>query len=185
MKKLLLIVFVLSVLVVPTFAFAQEEASASATPTPEQKNHYILPYPGLLPDSPLYQFKVLRDRIVEFLISDPIKKAQFHILQADKRLNAGIALVNERQSKEPLAESTISKGINYLDASLGDIKQAHEQGINTDEVAKKLNDSATAHIYNLTTLEKNVSSDMKPKFSDLITRVESVQKQAAALVKKK
>ena len=67
------------------------------TPTPtsmpapsEHKVEYLLPYPGILPDHPLYFLKTLRDRILEALIVDPLRKSEFYLLQADKRLNMGI-----------------------------------------------------------------------------------------------
>ncbi|MBI3576483.1 hypothetical protein HY086_00365, partial [Candidatus Gottesmanbacteria bacterium] len=50
------------------------------------KVEYLLPYPGILPDNPLYFLKAARDKIIEFLIADPVRKAEFYILQSDKRL---------------------------------------------------------------------------------------------------
>src|SRR3989344_5431146 len=66
----------------------------SETPEIKKSVEYNLPYPGLLPDSPFYSLKSLRDKIVSFLISSPLKKAEFNLLQADKRLNAGLYLFN-------------------------------------------------------------------------------------------
>lgn len=86
----------------------QEQATDSASPNIE----YTLPYPGILPDHPLYPLKVLRDRILLLLIIDPLKKAEFSKLLADKRLNMGIFLIDK--GKPVLAESTISKGEKYL-----------------------------------------------------------------------
>ncbi|OGG04141.1 hypothetical protein A2Z33_03190 [Candidatus Gottesmanbacteria bacterium RBG_16_52_11] len=47
---------------------------------------YPLPYPGILPDHPLYFLKQLRDFILEHAVSDPDKRVEFHILQSDKNL---------------------------------------------------------------------------------------------------
>lgn len=63
--------------------------SLKATPA---RVEYTLPFPGILPTHPLYVFKNLRDRIIEFLIIDPINKAEFYVLQADKKLNMGVTL---------------------------------------------------------------------------------------------
>ncbi len=72
---------------------------AAVTPAPVvPKVEYNLPYPGILPDHPLYFLKQLRDKILDFLITDPVKKAEFYILQADKRLSMGIALTDEKKS---------------------------------------------------------------------------------------
>lgn len=97
----------------------------SATPTPAptpvdtmiKKVEYILPYPGILPDHPLYVLKVIRDRILDALIVDPLRKAEFYILQADKRLNMAIFL-GEKGSWQ-LAEQTVSKGEKYMDGAVG------------------------------------------------------------------
>ncbi|MBF8250036.1 MAG: LPXTG-motif cell wall anchor protein, partial [Candidatus Levybacteria bacterium] len=77
-----------------SFAKSDLAAAQTATPSSNQEVNYELPYPGLLPDSPLYFLRVTRDKLVSFLISDPLKKAEFDLLQADKRLNAGIYLLN-------------------------------------------------------------------------------------------
>lgn len=66
-------------------------ATPQVTPPPTP-SEYLLPFPGILPTHPLYIFKNLRDRIIELLITDPIHKAEFYILQADKKLNMGITL---------------------------------------------------------------------------------------------
>lgn len=80
----------------PVYAItAVKQAVPSAVPTPvptPTKVEYALPYPGMLPDNPLYILKKFRDAIIELLISNPINKSEFYILQADKKLNMGISL---------------------------------------------------------------------------------------------
>ncbi len=61
---------------------------------------YVLPYPGILPTHPLYFFKMMRDQMVEALISDPVKRADFYITQADKKLSMALALSDAKKSKE-------------------------------------------------------------------------------------
>jgi hypothetical protein len=61
---------------------------------------YVLPYPGILPTHPLYFLKMMRDQIVEVLISDPVKRADFYITQADKKLSMALALSDARKTKE-------------------------------------------------------------------------------------
>jgi hypothetical protein len=81
------------------------------TPTPARVE-YALPYPGMLPDSPFYFLKNLRDKIIELLISDPVNKAQFYILQADKKLNMGITLSSmgkSEETQEVLAQSLTAR----------------------------------------------------------------------------
>jgi hypothetical protein len=73
---------------------------------------YDLPFPGMLPDNPLYPLKTLRDRILEVLIRDPDRKVEFYLLMADKRLNMGIFLADK--DNHELAEETVSKGGKFF-----------------------------------------------------------------------
>lgn len=150
MKRLILL-FIFSILflsLLPSVSFAQdipEEISLSPsnvptpTPTPTiQKVEYTLPYPGLLPDNPLYFLKAGRDRLIEFLISDPAKKAEFYLLSSDKRLNTGYYLI--LKNKDDMGVLYISKSNNYMSLSLGQAGLAGERGkdvINTMKTAVK------------------------------------------------
>ena len=95
-------------LAAPVFA----QNTKTPTPTTVKGVEYTLPYPGVLPDHPVYWLKAIRDRVLDFLIVDPLRKAEFYLLQADKRLGMGVSLVEKGNSK--LAEETISKGEKYL-----------------------------------------------------------------------
>ncbi len=102
MKKFILLVvfFVCALVVSPSVYASTPSASPSSTMMvqTEQKIEYILPYPGLLPTSPLYFFKNIRDHIIEILISDPVKKAEFYLLQADKKLSMALALSDMKKT---------------------------------------------------------------------------------------
>jgi len=78
------------------------------TPTPIE---YTLPYPGILPDHPLYFFKEIRDAILEILITDPIRKGELYILLADKRLVMSQVLVDA--NKEMEAMSSLARAGEY------------------------------------------------------------------------
>ncbi|MDP1722287.1 MAG: DUF5667 domain-containing protein [Candidatus Gottesmanbacteria bacterium] len=82
----------------------------------EKKQEYLLPFPGILPDHPLYFLKQIRDGIMDRLIVDPLRKAEFLVLQADKRLNMGKVLIE--QGKGTLAEEVISKGEKYMERAV-------------------------------------------------------------------
>lgn len=116
--------FIVSLLIVVSLLFAASTFAQTATES--RQINYQLPYPGILPDSPLYFFKVLRDKIEEFLISDPLKKAEFDLLSADKRLSMGTALFDKKEYS--LSESTISKGENYSEKGLKNIENMEREG---------------------------------------------------------
>lgn len=113
MKRLLALGFLLCALLIPASVLA---APDDVTAPEEKKQEYLLPYPGILPDHPLYFLKQIRDAILDRLIVDPLRKAEFLVLQADKRLNMGRVLVE--QGKETLAETTISKGEKYMERAV-------------------------------------------------------------------
>lgn len=166
MRKLavILLLVIASLLSLAQTSSAQDIASESA------KNEYQLPYPGLLPDNPLYKIKAFRDRLIEFLISDPIKKAEFDLLAADKRLAIGIALFDKK--KFDLAESTISKGENYFDEGIKNLETARKEGRQIDPSLIVAYDSSTKkHREILEGLIKRANGDIKKKLTKTLQRV--------------
>lgn len=149
-------------------------------PTPIPKVDYELPYPGLLPDSPIYFLRIIRDKTVSFLISDPLKKAEFNLLQADKRLNAGIYLF--KKGKVALSFSTVSKAENYFEESLEKTKKAQSQGMDIKEVTRKLINSAKKHQEELSSLEEKSPQSFKESFKTQRKRVEVFEKEVRRLI---
>ena len=89
------LIFFLIIVASPVYAQTESipipTGSITPSPTPVMID-YQLPYPGILPGSPLYSIKMLRDRIMEFFISDHVKKSNFYLLQADKRVASALML---------------------------------------------------------------------------------------------
>lgn len=129
---------------------------------------YTLPYPGLLPDSKIYFLKIVRDRIVAILTSDPLKKAEFNLLTSDKRLAAGIALFEKK--KYDLSESTLSKGENYFEDTISQLKEAAGQGMHTKDMWLNLSQSTQKHNLVIANLEKRSPKETKSKFTNLVKR---------------
>lgn len=102
---------------------------------------YTLPYPGILPDNPLYVLKQVRDWIMEKLIADPLKKAEFYILQGDKRLQMGMMLI--QNGNAALGEQSISKGEKYMNNAMQQLLTLKSQGKDvpahiTDKITRAL-----------------------------------------------
>lgn len=118
------------------------------TPAPEASNsaeEYTLPYPGILPDHPLYKIKLLRDRILDFLIRDPVKRIEFNLLMSDKRLMMGVALADK--GKDELAEETISKGEKYFVKALDEFQRSKNEGrAIPGDLSDRLEKSAVKHV---------------------------------------
>lgn len=158
--------------------FAQSDSA------PSQKVDYELPYPGLLPDSPLYFLKVTRDRVIGFLITDPIKKANFDLLVADKRLNAAIYLFDKNQKKESLAETTISKGENYFEEALRKAREGKSQMLDAKDLARRLSLSSRKHLEIIKELKARSPANLNDNFGQLEKRVEKNIKEADLLMPK-
>lgn len=124
MKRLLILIT--SMVLAGSFFSVQAVAPDFATTTSGEIVEYTLPYPGLLPDSPLYVFKQMRDWIMEKLIADPLKKTEFYILQGDKRLNMGMML--NQNGKAVLGEQIISKGSKYMNNAMQQLSVLKSQG---------------------------------------------------------
>lgn len=88
---------------------------------------YQFPWPGILPDHPLYKLKVLRNKIIAKIIYSPMKRVEFDLLMADKTLYASKLLMD--QGKWELAKETALKGENYFSILVADyarVKQRNE-----------------------------------------------------------
>lgn len=140
-----------------------------ATPA-AQKSNYILPYPGILPDHPLYFLKMLRDRILDLFTQAPLKKTEFLILMADKRLGAGKTLID--YGKINLGETTISKGENYLERAVSSISQIGSKGEKGNEVLDKLKESLAKHIEVLQEVQQKVPEEAKSGITNALERAQ-------------
>lgn len=116
---ILLIIF-LTVSFFSVFNFSTQMAKAT------EKVAYELPYPGILPDHPLYIIKIARDRVLEYTTRDPAKKAQLYLLLSDKRVAMALSLIQKGKIKP--AVSTLSKGEKYFLQIPDLVKTAKKQG---------------------------------------------------------
>jgi hypothetical protein len=164
------LIFSLSFIVfsVKTYALVGDPSASSSSDIGKEVN-YELPYPGLLPDSPLYFLRAIRDKTIGFLISDPLKKAQFNLLQSDKRFNAGIYLFNK--GKISLALSTISKAENYFSESIDKIGEAKTQKKSISEIKEKLKDALGKYKQEMKNMIKKVNKDNKQNFENELKRM--------------
>ncbi len=186
-RKILVVLFFLALALIsvspvvaqdisPTILLSPASSSAMPTPTPVD---YTMPYPGLLPDHPLYFLKAFRDRVLAFLISNPIKKADFDLLQADKRVEASYLLVTQ-EKKMDLAQMTFSKGENYFEDSLSQVRIAKKEGIDMRDFVHKLVLANKKHQEILNNITKG-SSSQQQKFADNAKRLKQFEKTVKTL----
>src|SRR4030067_1972885 len=175
MKKILLLLFSLLIfLMVANPIFAADKISPFTYEEIVKDNN--LPYPGILPDNRFYFLKMVRDKIIGIIISDRLKKIEFDILTANKRLSSGIYLLISGEERYKLAVSTISKGENYFADAISKTQQAKEQGIGVSETQQKLSSSLKAHKEILDRLETKFSGSTKSGIQQEEKKVELFQK---------
>lgn len=187
MKKLLLFLPLLFILVLPQVVLADDSlttgsVSATTTPSPTPLSQdYTLPYPGLLPDSPLYFLKTFRDQVIAFFISDPVKKSSFYLLQSDKRLESSWYLLKEGRSKDALALSTLSKSNNYVSLSLSQAQLAIKSGENLNGLGQQLRSAIAKHEVVVAQMAQNLSGNNKNTALQEDKRLDDFAKSAATI----
>lgn len=147
MKKIgLVFVFLLFALFfitinVSNLSYAQETQSTGSAV--EQIN-YELAYPGILPDSPLYFLKAIRDRLISILINDSLKKAEFDLLTSDKKANAAWYLAS-KGGKTSLVVDTFSKSNNYFSEGIGMAQESKRMGRDVSMVLQNMRQAVEKH----------------------------------------
>ncbi len=155
----LIILSALLVTIKPSSVYAQDASTNAAI------IKYDLAYPGILPDSPLYKIKVIRNKIIDFLINDPMKKINFYLLNADKGILASAILIDKHEIK--LSEETLLKAENnftLLTFQLGRLAKKPD-----DAFFKRLTDASLKHQEVITSMIKRVPENDKKVFEQVLS----------------
>lgn len=177
MKKLLLLILLILFSLSLPFqkSFAQTASSAADLPQVQ----YDLPYTGILPDSPLYFLKALRDNVLGLLITDPLKKAEYDLLMADKRLGGAQALLSK--NKNDLAITTLSKSGNYFYQAIGQAAIAKKQGSNVNNILSKIITASIKHQEVILQMIQQADKNAKGLLEASLNRVQGFQSSAEQL----
>ncbi|MCL4354174.1 DUF5667 domain-containing protein [Patescibacteria group bacterium] len=177
-KKILVYVLLLFFIIPPVATLAETKAFNDQYIKVVGNNE--LPYPGLLPDSPLYFLKMIRDRFVSFSTQNPASKVDFDILQAEKRLNAGVYLFIQRKDHS-LATSTISKGSNYFNNALIVAENAKKQKEDIKDLKRKISKSLLKYKYVLKNLKSEKSEQIKKSLEETENKIANFEKRTNSL----
>lgn len=148
---------------------------AAQTPTlsdvvMEQKEEYLLPYPGILPDHPLYFLKALRDKILEALIVDPLRKSEFYLLQADKRLNMAIFAGNKGATAQVAESVTIAE--QFMERTVKGLVAFKNAGSQVPaSTVDRLEKSMAKHVEVLEAMEANVAEGQQQVYTNALEKV--------------
>jgi hypothetical protein len=139
---------------------------------------YTLPYPGILPDHPLYFLKKIRDQIMEKLISDPTRKIEFYMLQADKGINMGVFLVAKQN--ETLALETMNKSKSYLEQSITMANTLKQEGKEVpSHITNRFGNAAKKYSEVVADLAGRVSEGQKANYTSLLQAFIAIGQQSA------
>lgn len=104
---------------------------------------YYLPYPGILPDHPLYWLKMLRDKVALSLTRKPLAKFERLLLYADKRVGAAEALIEG--NKIELGVTTADKAEKYLEQAVVEFEGLAKNGQAQPELHDRLDKALLKH----------------------------------------
>ncbi len=158
-------------------AYAQVASSQAASTT----NDYQLPYPGLLPDNPLYFLKMFRDNLTSIFLSKPLDKAQFELLQSDKNIEASYLLVTQAAGKNSLALTTFSHGQDNFAEAITQTINAKKQGYSILDISKKMELSNQKHQQILGLIEQHMGKNDSQTFQTERNRIDTFTKQVVVL----
>ena len=127
-------------------------------------NDYILAYPGILPDHPLYFFKKIRDKITVVFFTKPENKINYYLLQTDKGIHAASLLLNK--GKVDLAKETALKAEHNFTLVTYEIKK--HRSILDKVMYLKLKKAVLKHQEVLKKITRAVNKDDKKTFETVI-----------------
>lgn len=129
--------------------------------------NYYLPYPGILPDHPLYWLKMMRDRVVEWSLFRSERKAEYWVFLADKRIGGGVVLIDG--GKADMGVDTYRKGSRYLQKAIIKVEELKKGGKEMGELSNRI-ELATAKY--LEVLERSAR-----KNEDLRGQIDEIKKE--------
>ncbi len=114
---------------------AAQPAFAEEKPVPIDMEinavEYDLPYPGMLPDHPLYVLKSARDAVMVFLTRDYIKKSELMLLLSDKHVAMAMALAKNGEWGD--AAELLQQSEDMFDEMLTTLEESASQGVSPGE----------------------------------------------------
>ena len=158
-----------------SIVLAQEKSENDVMPALQEEDRqdqdqeevdYYLPYPGILPDHPLYWLKMIRDRARLWLTKNPTQRFQRLLLYADKRVGAAEALVEGGQSS--LGVSTATKAEKYLEQTANQFKELKSLDKATPELKDSFFKASLKHEQVLKTILEKVPDQEKPTIEQIL-----------------
>ncbi|MBI4009156.1 hypothetical protein HY357_02900 [Candidatus Roizmanbacteria bacterium] len=122
-KAIMIIYLILFFLLLPSFYIV----SSQQVSLNQDKVEYNLPYPGILPDHPLFFLKEIRDKFLEMTTRDTIKKAELYLLFSDKRVAMAMSLA--KTGKDKLIVAAFLQAEQYFSKIPALLATSKKQGV--------------------------------------------------------
>lgn len=162
----------------------QQESPSSTVPNQievlAEKSKYVLPFPGLLPDHPLYFLKNFRDFLLDKLIVDPIRKSEFYLLQADKKLAMTLAFTEKGNILR--AEDVLVKSGKHMEQSIAGLVNLKTQGkVVPGYVIDRITSSLAKHEEVLGEILQKMQGKQIENFTAALRLIKTLQGEAGKL----
>lgn len=148
----------------------------------EQAANYYLPYPGVLPDHPLYFVKMIRDRVREWLTVGEGNKVRLWQLYADKRMRAAKALVEGGQRE--LGVKTAQKAVMYQERAVEMTGGLKKKGSDVGRMANSLEKATAKHEEVLQYVEAKVGDELRGGVGQMKGRVRQNRQQVLEILER-
>lgn len=123
---------------------------------------YVMPFCGrILPDSPFWPLKALRDKLWLTVTTNPMRKAELSLLFADKRLMSAYELF--KLNKPQLALTTLTKAEKYLETGSVTERNERGRGLDTKSFLYTLATASLKHREIIENMLNIVPDDIKPE----------------------
>lgn len=140
-----------------------------------QEINYHFPYPGILPDHPLYPLKIIRDKIYDFFLLDKTKKTEFKLLMADKRFYMAVILFDK--GKPLLAETSVSKASKYYQEGVLILSQLQKEEKDLNPLKEKFIQAGQKYQQIITGWQKTATPEVKQGLQLSLELIKKYQKE--------
>lgn len=144
---------------------------------------YNLAFPGkVLPDSPLWPVKALRDKIWLLVTTNDSRKAEIKLLFADKRLGAAKTLFDNGNAE--VGYSTLTKAEKYLSEASQLEKEIRTKGEDTTEFLRRLSYASLKHYQVIQQIKEIAPQDAIPGIVETAKQSKMVYQDAESELQK-
>ena len=122
---------------------------------------YYLPFPGkILPDSPIWPLKAIRDRVWLWITTNPSRSAELKLLFADKRV--AMSKVLFEKGKPEIGFATLTKAEKYLEEASIQEQENRKEGIDTSDFLERIAKASLKHAQVMEEIMEIAPEDAKP-----------------------